>query len=157
MSGGNITIDRDDDASIRRAFEYAKDAGMPMMVCAPTHSNLRSIERFVKEYDIRIAIHNHGPEDKNFPTPQSVLEALRGFDARCGLCLDAGHTARTGADVVNPSREAGPRLLDMHVKDLPTCPRRKASATWATAIMPFPATLQAAQENELPGLCQPGI
>ena len=53
----------------RCEFEYAKTAGMPMMVCAPTHANLSKIEKFVKEYNISIAIHNHGPEDKHFPTP----------------------------------------------------------------------------------------
>jgi len=139
MSGGNITIDKDDPESIRRSFEYAKNSGMPMMVCAPTHSNLRTVEKFVKEYDIRIAIHNHGPEDKNFPTPQSVLEALRGFDARCGLCLDAGHTARTGADVVRSIAEAGPRLLDMHVKDLSNMSEKGSQCDVGDGDMPFPA------------------
>src|SRR5580700_8476661 len=66
MSGGNISLAKDDPDDIRRYFEYAKMCGMPMMVCAPKHSNLGTIEKFVKEYNIRIAIHNHGPEDKNF-------------------------------------------------------------------------------------------
>jgi len=151
MSGGNITIDKDDDASIRRAFEYAKDAGMPMMVCAPTHSNLRAIERFVKEYDIRIAIHNHGPEDKNFPTPQSVLEALRGFDPRCGLCLDAGHTARTGADVVQSVAQAGPRLLDMHVKDLRSMSEKESQCDVGDGDMPFPALFKQLKQMNYQG------
>jgi sugar phosphate isomerase/epimerase len=72
----------------------------------------------VKEYNIKIAVHNHGPEDKHFPTPQSVLKAVKNLDARCGLCMDIGHTSRTGVDIVKSMAEAGPRLLDMHVKDL---------------------------------------
>jgi sugar phosphate isomerase/epimerase len=76
------------------------------------------MEKYVKEYDIKIAIHNHGPEDKYFQTPQSVLAAVKGMDPRCGLCMDIGHTARTGTDIVESVAEAGPRLLDMHVKDL---------------------------------------
>ena len=71
-----------------------------------------------KEFNIKIAVHNHGPEDKNFPTPQSVLKIVKNMDPRCGLCIDVGHTARTGVDVVESIAEAGPRLLDMHIKDL---------------------------------------
>src|SRR5437879_3333740 len=101
MSGGNVDMTKDktiDD--LRKHFEYAKNTGMPMMVCAPTHDNIKMVETLVKEYNIKIAIHNHGPEDKHFPTPESVLEAVRGLDQRCGLCMDIGHSARTGVDVV---------------------------------------------------------
>jgi sugar phosphate isomerase/epimerase len=142
MSGGNITMAKDDPEDIRRCFEYARNAGMPMMVCAPTHSNLRSVEKFVKEYNIAIAIHNHGPEDKNFPTPQSVLEAIRGFDPRCGLCMDIGHSARTGVDVVKSIAEAGPRLLDVHVKDLRDLMVKESQCDVGDGEMPFPAVFK---------------
>ncbi len=99
-------------------FEYAKRAGFPLIVCAPTEETLPKLEKYVKEYNIKIAVHNHGPEDKHFPTPQSVLKAVKGMDPRCGLCMDIGHTSRTGVDIVESIKEAGPRLLDMHTKDL---------------------------------------
>src|SRR5947209_4391135 len=118
LGGGNVTFDKDDEGDIRKKFEYAKLAGMPLLVCAPTHTTLPKMEKFVKEYNIKIAVHNHGPEDKNFPTPQSVLEVVKNLDPRCGLCIDIGHTARTGVDVVESIRLAGPRLPDMHIKDL---------------------------------------
>ena len=118
LSGGNVPFDKPDRADIRMKFEYAKLAGMPEMVCAPTHETLPMLEPFVREYDIRLAIHNHGPEDKQFPTPQSVLAAVKGMDPRIGLCIDVGHTVRAGADPVASAREAGSRLLDMHMKDL---------------------------------------
>jgi sugar phosphate isomerase/epimerase len=89
-------------------------------VCAPLQTNLKLVGQLVKEYNIRCAIHNHGPEDKQFPTPQSVLKAVEGLDPRMGLCMDVGHSARAGADVVKSIAEAGNRLLDMHVKDLST-------------------------------------
>lgn len=117
-SGGVIYFESADPEDIRRNFEYAKTAGMPMIIAAPTHQNLATIQKFVKEYDIAIAIHNHGPEDKEFPTPQSVLKAVRDMDPRCGLCIDLGHTARTGADVIASLVEAGDRLLDVHIKDM---------------------------------------
>jgi sugar phosphate isomerase/epimerase len=117
LGGGNITFLLDDDADIRHKFEYAKLAGMPIIVCAPTARTLPKLERFVKEYDIKIAIHNHGRTDKHFPTPQSALKFVNNMDPRCGLCVDVGHTAETGVDVVDSIRQAGSRLLDVHIKD----------------------------------------
>ncbi len=117
LGGGNIPFQLDDDADIRHKFEYAKLAGMPILVCAPTAQTLPKLERFVKEYDIKIAIHNHGRTDKHFPTPQSALKFVNSMDPRCGLCVDVGHTAETGVDVVDSIREAGSRLLDVHIKD----------------------------------------
>src|SRR5580658_444108 len=136
MSGGNITLAKDDPDDIRRYFEYAKMCGMPMMVCAPTHSNLGAIERFVKEYNIRIAIHTHGPEDKQYPTPQSVLAVVRDMDPRCGLCMDVGHSARAGADVVASISEAGSRLFDMHMKDLRSFDAHAIQCDVGEGIMP---------------------
>jgi sugar phosphate isomerase/epimerase len=118
-SGGNVDMTKGTSVeTLRPQFEYAKAAGLPMMVCAPTKENIKFVEALVKEYNIRIAIHNHGPEDKHFPTPQSVLETVRPLDKRCGLCMDIGHTSRTGADIVKMAAEAGDRLFDMHFKDL---------------------------------------
>ncbi len=115
---GNVTFANDDDGDIRHKFEYARRAGFPLIVCAPTHTTLPKLEPFVKEFDIKIAVHNHGPEDKNFPQPQSVLEVVKNMDPRMGCCIDIGHTSRTGVDVVQAIAQAGPRLLDMHLKDL---------------------------------------
>ena len=138
MSGGNVDMKETTIEGLRPHFEYAKAAGMPMMVCAPLHENVKMIETLVKEYNIRIAIHNHGPEDKNFPTPQSVLDAVDGLDARCGLCMDVGHSARTGVDVVKTIALAGTRLLDMHVKDLRDLSDKGSQCDVGDGKMPFP-------------------
>ncbi len=135
---GNVTFNKDDEADMRAKFEYAKRAGFPLIVCAPTHTILPKMEKFVKEYDIKIAVHNHGPEDKNFPTPQSVLEVVKTMDPRCGLCIDIGHTARTGKDIVQSIAEAGPRLLDMHVKDLADPMVRESQVDVGDGKLPFP-------------------
>lgn len=113
---GNVDMKKPEEH--RRAFEYAKAIGSPVIVCAPTQEDLKDIEKLVKEYNIKIAIHNHGPEDKFMPTPESVLDAVKGMDPRMGLCIDIGHTARTGADPVEWIAKAGPRLHEMHFKDL---------------------------------------
>jgi len=117
-SGGVVYLMKDEDADVRYYFDYAKACGMPMMTIMPTAQTMPRIERFVKEYDIKVAIHNHGPEDKNFPTPGSALKVVKNLDPRCGICIDAGHATRAGADVVESIHEAGPRLFDMHIKDL---------------------------------------
>ncbi len=118
LGGGTVDFKKDDEADMRAKFEYAKASGMPLMVSAPSRITLPKLEKFVKEYDIKIAVHNHGPEDKEFPTPQSVLDVVKNLDPRMGLCIDIGHTARTNTDPVAAVRAAGSRLLDMHVKDL---------------------------------------
>ncbi len=118
VGGGTITLAVDDDADVRSYFEYARASGMPLMVIAPTRSTLPRIERFVREYDIKVAIHNHGPEDEHFPGPQDALPVIRDMDPRVGVCLDVGHTARTGIDVAEAAELCGDRLLDIHMKDL---------------------------------------
>lgn len=123
VGGGTITFDKNTDEAVQRYFEYARNAGIPLMVSTtsagiPPEEILPRIEKFAKQYDIQVAIHNHGPEDKVYPSPYDVLKYVRTMDPRMGLCIDIGHTVRTGTDVVQAVRDAGPRLLDMHVKDL---------------------------------------
>ena len=71
------------------------------------------------------------------PTPQSVLDAVKGMDPRCGLCMDIGHTARTGVDVVESVRQAGARLLDMHVKDLKSATEKASQVPVGEGVLPI--------------------
>jgi sugar phosphate isomerase/epimerase len=118
VGGGLITFETDSDEGVRKYFDYANAAGMPVIVGTCKPGMLPRIEKFVKQYDIKLAIHNHGPGDENFPSPYDALKAVQGMDPRMGLCIDVGHTVRTGTDVVRAVADAGPRLLDMHAKDL---------------------------------------
>jgi len=144
MSAGNTDMKALTADGLRPIFEWAKTAGIPMLVAAPLHENIGVIETLIKQYDIKVAIHNHGPEDKNFPTPESVLEVVKGRDPRCGLCMDIGHSSRTGTDVVKAIADAGTRLLDMHVKDLaqfkdtPEKQAKNSQCDVGEGIMPFP-------------------
>ncbi len=117
LSCGNIAPGKD-EAAIREKFAYARDAGIPTIVCSPEKSTLPILDKMVKEFDIKIAIHNHGPEDKVWPSPYEVWEAVQSFDPRLGLCIDVGHTARTGVDPVEAIRKCAPRLHDVHIKDI---------------------------------------
>jgi sugar phosphate isomerase/epimerase len=118
VGGGVITFARDRDDDVQRYFAYAQAAGMPLITATADPTLLPRIERFAKQYDIRVAVHNHGPEDKHFPSPYDVLRHVKDLDPRIGLCMDVGHTTRAGTDVVRAIADAGPRLLDMHIKDL---------------------------------------
>src|SRR5882762_511659 len=117
MGGGTITI-KNDAAQIKKEFEYAKNAGFPLIYIDPDPAALDTLEQMAKTYDIRVAIHNHGPENKNWPRPQDAYAAVKTRDKRLGLCIDVGHTLRTGTDPVAACRECRDRLYDMHVKDL---------------------------------------
>jgi sugar phosphate isomerase/epimerase len=142
-AAGNITFDKDDDADMRPKFEYIKAAGIPIIVCAPTHQNLPRLEKFVKEYDVKLAIHNHGTEDKNFPSPFDVLAAVKDLDHRIGLCIDLGHSLRAGADVVAAIHAAGPRLFDLHIKDLADAGAKESQVAVGEGVMPVRAIFQA--------------
>jgi inosose dehydratase len=106
-----------DEAAVRRAFENARTAGLTLMTCKPALDAYPLVERFVKETGIRLAVHNHGPEDTVYPSPYDVLKAIEPYDTRIGLCLDVGHTERAGVDSAKVIREAASRLYDVHLKD----------------------------------------
>jgi hypothetical protein len=136
-AAGAISFARDEDADIRSKFEYCKRAGIGVIVAGdPTPETLPRIEKFVKEYDIRIAIHNHGPEDKIWHSPLDVLKAVKGMDPRIGCCIDVGHTVRAGTDVVLAIHEAGPRLFNLHMKDLTNFDSKESQVAVGEGIMP---------------------
>jgi sugar phosphate isomerase/epimerase len=137
-AAGTIYFAKDEDADIRSKFEYCKRAGIAVMVAGdPALQTLPRIEKFVKEYDIAIAIHNHGPEDKLWHSPLDVLRAVRGMDPRLGCCVDVGHTVRAGVDVVQAIHEAGPRLFNLHMKDLTNFESKESQVAVGDGIMPM--------------------
>ena len=137
VGGGTIALEKNEDDDIRKYFEYARLSGMPLMVIAPIPNAMPAVERFVKQYDIKVAIHNHGPEDPYFPGPKDALAAIEGMDPRVGICVDAGHTVRTGVDIVDALAEAGDRVLDMHMKDLRDLSDRDSQCIVGQGSMPI--------------------
>ena len=112
---------------------------------APTKETLPGIEKLAKEYNIKTAIHNHGPEDKHFPAPSDVLKAIKGMDSHMGLCIDIGHTSRAGSDIVQSIKDAGPRLHDMHVKDLSDPMKKESQVAVGEGVLPIPAIFKQLQ------------
>jgi sugar phosphate isomerase/epimerase len=100
----------------RKVFEFAKKAGIKNISAAPTPDSMDSLNDLVKEYDIRIAIHNHGPSDR-FNKVVDVLRAIEGRDPRIGACADLGHFIRSGEKPVDVIRALAGRLYGVHLKD----------------------------------------
>jgi sugar phosphate isomerase/epimerase len=151
-AAGAIYFPKNDEADIRGKFEYAKRAGIGVIVAGdPTPESLKWIERFVKEYDIKIAIHNHGPEDKFFPSPFDVLKAIKDLDPRIGFCIDVGHAARANANLVEAIHATGPRLYDMNIKDLGNFTSRESQVAVGEGILPIHDIFKALIDIKYPG------
>jgi sugar phosphate isomerase/epimerase len=146
MGGGTITM-RDgtpaEVATLRKDFEYAKAAGFPLIVAAPSIRSLDAVEQLAKEFQIRIAIHNHGPEDKFFPSPYDVYKHVKGRDKHMGLCIDIGHTWRAGTDPTKAVLELRDRVYDLHVKDLRDLKDRDSQVIVGKGAIDFPALFRA--------------
>jgi sugar phosphate isomerase/epimerase len=151
MSVGNVGM-KNDEADIRRAFEYARDIGVPTMVCAPPKDAVPLLDKFVKEFDIKLAIHNHGPEDKQFPSPYDVWQAVEKYDKRIGLCIDVGHTARAGVDPAESIIKCRERLYDVHMKDIYALGNRNTPIESGRGILNTKAILAALLKIKYQGL-----
>ena len=136
-AAGAIYFAKDEEGDIRSKFEYCKRAGINLIVAGdPSLETLPRLEKFIKEYNIRVAIHNHGPEDKLWHSPLDVLKAVKGMDPRIGCCIDVGHAVRAGTDVVQAIHEAGPRLFNIHMKDLTNFESKESQVAVGDGIMP---------------------
>lgn len=103
---------------VDQAFEYAKNAGLEMIVGVPNHELLEYVEGKVKAYDIKLAIHNHGPGDKLYPSAESAYVKIKNMDKRMGLCVDIGHTKRIDRDPEQDVKDFFDRVFDIHIKDV---------------------------------------
>jgi sugar phosphate isomerase/epimerase len=152
VSGGNISLQSHDDDYIRYHLEYAKNAGMATVVCAPLQDNLNLVEKHAKRLGLNIAIHNHGPEDDYFPNGASVLELVSDMDPCMGLCYDVGHAARTAVDVIDEIEAAGDRLHDIHIKDLADFADKGSQVEVGKGKIPVAAIFQTLKKINYPGV-----
>jgi inosose dehydratase len=138
---------------VDRAFDYAKTLGVDLIVAAPNPELLSYVEQKVKAYNIRVAIHNHGPEDKLYPSPVDVYNHVKGLDERIGLCLDIGHAARAGADPAKVVADYGPRIMDMHIKDLAVISREAKPIELGRGVLDIPALARVLIRTRYTGYC----
>jgi inosose dehydratase len=151
LSVGNVAM-KNDEADIRRAFEYARDVGVKTMVCAPQKDSVPILDKMVKEFDIKLAIHNHGPEDKQFPSPYDVWKAVEKYDKRIGLCIDVGHTARANVDPAESILKCRERLYDLHMKDISALGNRNTPIEAGRGILNTKSILAALLKIKYQGL-----
>lgn len=116
LYGGGV-IYMKDAGEVENAFAYASNAGMKVIVGVPEHELLELVNRKVQETGIMLAIHNHGPGDEKYPTPESAYELIKDMDPGMGLCVDVGHTARLGIDPIADTARFMDRVHDIHIKD----------------------------------------
>ena len=105
-----------DAAANRNMFEFAKAAGIKTFGADPDPDSFASLDELVKEFDVRIAIHNHGPTHR-YNKAIDVLHAVEKYDSRIGACADLGHYLRSGERPVEVIRLLKGRLYGVHLKD----------------------------------------
>ena len=130
------------EEEVRRGFAYAKLAGIRMMVGVPDQNLLSLAEQLVKETDISLAIHNHGPTDKRFPSPESAYTLIASMDKRMGLCIDVGHTQRLGLDPADQVVRYFDRLLDVHIKDVSSADAKGTTVEIGRGVIDTPKLLK---------------
>jgi inosose dehydratase len=151
LYGGGVIYMRN-EAQVNQAFDYAKAAGMRVIIGVPEPDLLPLVDKKVKEYDIKVAIHNHGPTDKTYPVPATVYEKIKDLDKRIGLCNDIGHTARSGLDVAATIIQFGDRLLDVHMKDETSATASGGCTEAGRGVIDIPAVIRALVEINYTGM-----
>jgi inosose dehydratase len=123
---------------VEQAFQYARAAGMRMIIGVANPELLGQVEKKARETDIRLAIHNHGPEDKLYPTPGSAYEKIKNRDPRLGLCIDVGHTIRAGVEPSEAVQKYADRLLDIHIKDVTAASKDGQTVEMGRGVIEIP-------------------
>jgi sugar phosphate isomerase/epimerase len=149
IGGGNVSL-RGDENEVKKMLTYAKNAGFPIVICAPRTDNLDIVEKYAMQFDLKIAIHNHGPKD-NFPNGTAVLKAVKNMDPRMGLCYDIGHAAQTGVNVVEEIKAAGPRIYDVHMKDMTSLDDNENWVDVGEGKIPVPEIFLTLKKMRYPG------
>lgn len=137
---------------VENAFRYASAAGMDVIIGVPNHDLLPLVEKKIKATNIKLAIHNHGPGDKLYPSPQSIYEKVKDYDERMGLCIDIGHTIRIGLDPVKNLKKYANRLYDIHLKDVNKAAAEGHSVEMGRGIIDIPAVLKVLQKIKYQGV-----
>jgi inosose dehydratase len=151
LYGGGV-IYMKNEAEVHHAFDYAKAAGMKVIIGVPQHELLPLVNKKVQEYDIQLAIHNHGPTDKVYPTPASAYELIKDLDKRIGLCNDIGHTMRAGIDPAESVEKFADRLLDVHIKDVAEATKNGRAVEIGRGVIDIPKFIRTLLNIEYPGV-----
>lgn len=137
---------------VLNAFRYAKAADLDVIVGVPNHELLPLANEQVQEYDIKLAIHNHGPGDKLYPTAQSIYDRIQDFDNRVGMCLDIGHEIRIGLNAHESARKYADRIYDVHLKDVNVAAPEGHNIEMGHGVIDIPGFLKVLMEINYQGV-----
>ncbi|MFO7934120.1 MAG: sugar phosphate isomerase/epimerase [Bacteroidales bacterium] len=140
------------EEEVNNAFDYAKQAGLKVIIGVPDHDLLDLCSRKVQEYDIKLAIHNHGPGDEKYPSPESAYTRVKDLDPRMGLCMDIGHAVRIGLDPVRETSRFFDRLHDVHIKDVDKAEASGTTVEIGRGIIDIPAFVKLLVEKKYTGV-----
>ena len=140
-------------ADVDRTFEYVKRYGTGIFIGVPTYELLPYIDQKVKEYDIKMAIHTHGPDISYFPDAADVMAHVEDLDPRIGICLDLGHTARFGASCVEDLKRYKDRIFDIHIKDETQASKAGQTCEMGRGVMDIPAIVKTLRKIGYTGVC----
>ena len=116
ISGHGVNRLTKDAAENRKIFEFVSKLGAPCITADPDLDSFDNLDELVKEFDIRVAIHNHGPGHR-YNKAIDVLRVIEGHDERIGACADLGHYIRSGQNAPEVIRLLKGRLYGIHLKD----------------------------------------
>ena len=140
-----------DTQSVVPAFQYARAAGVSLMTISPLPELLPLIEEQVQQHDIRVAIHDHGPDDV-WATPRAIYDKIKHLDPRIGICHDTGHTLRAAADPITETLATRERVFDLHLKDVDAPKKEGQSVELGRGIMNIPGFLRTLGEINYTGV-----
>lgn len=136
---------------VEATFAYATSAGLKMIVGVPNHELLPLVNEQVKNTNIILAIHNHGPGDKLYTSPADVYEKVKDLDKRIGLCIDIGHVQRVGQDPVTMLERYKDRLYDMHMKDVSKANEEDTPVEIGRGIIDIPKVIKTLKKIKYKG------
>ena len=139
--------------SVDQAFEYAKMAGVKMIIGAPNYELLPYVEKKIKTYDFKLAIHNHGPDNPLYPNATDIWNHIKDLDARIGICIDIGHTTRDGQDPSVDLLKYKSRIYDIHVKDVDKATKEGKTIEMGRGVINIPKVVETLRKIKYSGSC----
>ena len=139
--------------SVDQAFEYAKMAGVKMIIGAPNYELLPYVEKKIKTYDFKMAIHNHGPDNPLYPNATDIWNHIKDLDARIGICIDIGHTTRDGQDPSVDLLKYKSRIYDIHVKDVDKATKEGKTIEMGRGVINIPKVVDTLRKIKYSGSC----
>ena len=137
---------------VNNAFLYAQDAGLEVIIGVPNHELLPMVNEKVKETNIKLAIHNHGPGDDLYSAPEDAYNRVKDLDPRMGLCIDIGHVVRIGLDPAKDIKRFGDRLFDVHFKDVSAAKPEGKTVEIGRGVIDIPSVVKALRKIKYSGI-----